>query len=824
MPVQNKENSLAGRLGRERQTTAPLRQADITVLLRHIQNALGMPTLYAPDSGRGSQAEPHNLQDIQRRAIKQEMSQDVFPKKRQQKRKGKAMPRFGPEDYAQDGFHGDPRRAERSPGTAPLYGPGSPAWHPVKVELAPLDGNPSERRKRQLPVGGLSDMEPSGKKRKAKSNKGPEKMNQLLVLSLREDEVCKSLEELDRSLIQARTTLQAAYADVQRLLMVRQQFSAEVSGLRAKRIEILQFMQATHHTSPPALPPPTRHPELCRRWNPEVEGQAPPSFSAQPSLPPLPTTPSTTTRLADMPPSQEQPAPPPPPLLLAADVKMRCSPQPGDMSNAGPPTPGGGPARRRRSRRMRRKEQQLRMAMRATDPWCSWSRPHTMSSTSTSQTARSRPRRFAPLPPSPTWRTRLRWSPCPPAPRGPLPTQITQLCSSPPAPRGPRKSLRCLALLNLVSHVTPFTGQPTEVPEQEMLTLGSFQNHTGPVHSLQVYGGRLYTCSGDGTARAYCLVSKECQAVFEGHSSNVNCLLVAPASANAMARLYTGSSDKTKCLEQVSLDDRVLCLHIAWGLLYAGLANGSVVSLDLKSLKQQDVMECHGPRGVSCLGAAQEGARRILLVVNDLLFSGSSDTAVHAHNIHTGELVRIYKGHSHSVTSIIILGKVMVTACLDKLVRVYELQSHDRLQVYGGHTDMVMCMAIHKSVVRSICVVILHRSVVAPILPSHRADSTTQCFRLGPQIYTGCYDGSVQAVKLNLMKNHRCWWHGCSLIFGVEEHLTQHLLSDHSNPSLSTVRCRWKNCEELFPTPDAVQQELPSHMQNHTEKHSQLSL
>jgi len=40
----------------------------------------------------------------------------------------------------------------------------------------------------------------------------------------------------------------------------------------------------------------------------------------------------------------------------------------------------------------------------------------------------------------------------------------------------------------------------------------------------------------------------------------------------------------------------------------------------------------------------------------------------------TGELVRIYKGHSHSVTSIIILGKVMVTACLDKLVRVYELQ------------------------------------------------------------------------------------------------------------------------------------------------------
>lgn len=40
----------------------------------------------------------------------------------------------------------------------------------------------------------------------------------------------------------------------------------------------------------------------------------------------------------------------------------------------------------------------------------------------------------------------------------------------------------------------------------------------------------------------------------------------------------------------------------------------------------------------------------------------------------TGELVRIYKGHNHAVTVVNILGKVMVTACLDKFVRVYELQ------------------------------------------------------------------------------------------------------------------------------------------------------
>lgn len=40
----------------------------------------------------------------------------------------------------------------------------------------------------------------------------------------------------------------------------------------------------------------------------------------------------------------------------------------------------------------------------------------------------------------------------------------------------------------------------------------------------------------------------------------------------------------------------------------------------------------------------------------------------------TGELLRVYEGHSHAVTVVAVLGKVMVTACLDKLVRVYDLQ------------------------------------------------------------------------------------------------------------------------------------------------------
>lgn len=368
----------------------------------------------------------------------------------------------------------------------------------------------------------------------------------------------------------------------------------------------------------------------------------------------------------------------------------------------------------------------------------------------------------------------------------------------------------------------------SEPGDDEEPTEGSFEGHQAAVNAIQIFGNFLYTCSADTTVRVYNLVSRKCVGVFEGHTSKVNCLLVTHTSGKSSV-LYTGSSDHTircyniktrECMEQLQLEDRVLCLHNRWRTLYAGLANGTVVTFDIKNNKRQEIFECHGPRAVSCLATAQEGARKLLVVgsydctisvrdarnglllrtleghsktvlcmkvVNDLVFSGSSDQSVHAHNIHTGELVRIYKGHNHAVTVVNILGKVMVTACLDKFVRVYELQSHDRLQVYGGHKDMIMCMTIHKSV-----------------------------------IYTGCYDGSIQAVRLNLMQNYRCWWYGCTLIFGVVDHLKQHLLTDHTNPNFQTLKCRWRNCDAFFTARKGSKQDVAGHIERHAEDDSKI--
>lgn len=51
-------------------------------------------------------------------------------------------------------------------------------------------------------------------------------VDQLLNISLREEELSKSLQCMDNSLLQARAALQTAYVEVQRLLMLKQQVTA----------------------------------------------------------------------------------------------------------------------------------------------------------------------------------------------------------------------------------------------------------------------------------------------------------------------------------------------------------------------------------------------------------------------------------------------------------------------------------------------------------------------------------------------------------------------------------------------------------------------
>uniref|UniRef100_A0A669EDY0 Zinc finger protein 106 n=1 Tax=Oreochromis niloticus TaxID=8128 RepID=A0A669EDY0_ORENI len=676
-----------------------------------------------------------------------------------------------------------------------------------------------------------SCIEHNSKRQKVKSKRERSHIDQLLAVSLREDELSRSLQTVDTSLIQARAALEAAYMEVQRLMVVKQQVCTQLNSIIQKLSLSAQLHAFTCLVS---------HANALQQKGPTPKDSQRSLTLIETTEKAIQTTRNSLTSLADTKSPLKS-------LLPIRDCEVNDSADIPSFKSPLAPSVLNIPAslselrngkrvRKLKKRKALKKAQgteqfessDTEMDEEASRPRCPRTRRRPSGGSQVSTSTELPHEAAADIMVNLDSEESMEVSVA-----GQQPQVDVQVQTPPPAPiadssRPEPQSLACnevsstsdmdlldvllsflsVSSLCLILNIFPsclyFPDASSDHGEDEMPTDGLFEGHQEAVNAMQIHNGLLYTCSGDRTVKAFDLVSHKCVGTFEGHSSKVSCLLVS-AAPSLHHRLYSGSSDqiircyslRTRELEQqFSLSDRVLCLHSRWKTLYAGLANGTVVTFNLKTNKQMDVFECHGPRAVSCLASSQEGARRILLVgsydstisvrdaknglllrtleghtktvlcmkvVNDLVFSGSSDQCVYAHNIHTGELVRVYKGHSHAVTVVAILGKVMVTACLDKLVRVYDLQSHDQLQVYGGHKDMVMCMAIHKNM-----------------------------------IYTGCYDGSVQAVKLNLMQNYRCWWHGCSLVFGLIEHLQQHLINDHTSANFQTLKCRWKNCEVFF--------------------------
>ncbi|XP_012297606.2 zinc finger protein 106 isoform X2 [Aotus nancymaae] len=785
------------------------------------------------------------------------------------------------------------------------------------------DGHSIRKKRRATGDGSspeLPSLERKNKRRKIKGKKERSQVDQLLNISLREEELSKSLQCMDNNLLQARAALQSAYVEVQRLLMLKQQITMEMSALRTHRIQILQGLQETYEPSehldqvpcsltrerrnsrsqtsvdaallptpffPLFLEPSSSHVSPSSTGA-SLQVTTSPTFQAHGSVP----APDSSVHIKQEPMSPEQ------------DENVNAVPQ-GSACNVSkelleanktplekePHSPADQPEQQAEStltsaetrgskkKKKLRKKKTLRAAHVPENsdteqdiltvkpvrkvkggklikggkvPTSTWEDSRTGQE---QESVRDEPDSDSSLevleipnpqlevvaidssesgeekPDSPSkkdiWNS-TEQNPLETSRSGCDEVSSTSEIGTRSKDGIPVSVAETQTVISSIKGSKNSSEISSEPGDDDEPTEGSFEGHQAAVNAIQIFGNLLYTCSADKTVRVYNLVSRKCIGVFEGHTSKVNCLLVTQTSGKNAA-LYTGSSDHTircynvksrECAEQLQLEDRVLCLHSRWRILYAGLANGTVVTFNIKNNKRLEIFECHGPRAVSCLATAQEGARKLLVVgsydctisvrdarnglllrtleghsktilcmkvVNDLVFSGSSDQSVHAHNIHTGELVRIYKGHNHAVTVVNILGKVMVTACLDKFVRVYELQSHDRLQVYGGHKDMIMCMTIHKSM-----------------------------------IYTGCYDGSIQAVRLNLMQNFRCWWHGCSLIFGVVDHLKQHLLTDHTNPNFQTLKCRWKNCDAFFTARKGSKQDAAGHIERHAEDDSKI--
>lgn len=188
--------------------------------------------------------------------------------------------------------------------------------------------------------------------------------------------------------------------------------------------------------------------------------------------------------------------------------------------------------------------------------------------------------------------------------------------------------------------------------EDELPTEGSFEGHQEAVNALQVHNGLLYTCSGDRSVRAFDLVVSVAQRHASSPWSAPflskkppTCLVAdsqmrgrvrgprlqsqlpagvrspVPASppvlrfkrpnhpllqpeGNDPLSTQPASAEERKVMvgllsrpqtqklqQQFSLPDRVLCLHSRWKTLYAGLANGAVVTFNLKVRRSERTLK-----------------------------------------------------------------------------------------------------------------------------------------------------------------------------------------------------------------------------------------
>ena len=69
-----------------------------------------------------------------------------------------------------------------------------------------------------------------------------------------------------------------------------------------------------------------------------------------------------------------------------------------------------------------------------------------------------------------------------------------------------------------------------------------------------------------------------------------------------------------ECVEQLQLEDRVLCLHSRWRILYAGLANGTVATFNIKVSGRGEEAELPCQLEVVCLSEDVEDKAIFLFV------------------------------------------------------------------------------------------------------------------------------------------------------------------------------------------------------------------
>ncbi|XP_059179449.1 microtubule-associated protein futsch-like isoform X2 [Physella acuta] len=323
-----------------------------------------------------------------------------------------------------------------------------------------------------------------------------------------------------------------------------------------------------------------------------------------------------------------------------------------------------------------------------------------------------------------------------------------------------------------------------------------FQSGRGPVVELQVLHDLLYVAFCNSGISVYQLSGPNKEPVAKFPAQFLQCMSVYELQDKVIIAsgtgVYLAFCDPKKLFNsldnvtRIDLGTMVKCLLMVTPLMYAGLETGEICIVDSKTMEKKERFIC-SDRPVHCLALAQEGSSKIIcvssqdgtiLVINantylplriltghmktaftlqvegHLVFSGSGDSTVFIHNLHTGTIEHVFRDNKGLVKSVFYSQGYLYTGGMDKLVRCYNTKTRELVRVYYG----------------------AERGIITKILVHDK------------KLITGNISGDVDKVDLDFEAEYLCRKQGCKLNFGNRSHLFWHILNDHNITDLTKER------------------------------------
>ncbi|KAG8183502.1 hypothetical protein JTE90_003854 [Oedothorax gibbosus] len=341
--------------------------------------------------------------------------------------------------------------------------------------------------------------------------------------------------------------------------------------------------------------------------------------------------------------------------------------------------------------------------------------------------------------------------------------------------------------------------------------------HQVAVNALEVYGGYVYTCSIDGTAKRFDLKDSSKTVTYQHEKKNVTQLCV--ERINGLTVLFTVCSaslsisafkaEDGTLLNTLNFQSSVASICRGKDKIYVGLRDGTIFTCNWKDQKEivniGDNLRSIALTYQGCISilitlsvngnvSIRDAERNGLLirtaksvknvplsmkVHGDCIYlSGSGHVIIL--EIGTGKCVGQYD-IAHPYTSLTPSHGYIFTTSYSGLVRCYSQFGNEVAQVYyGAGNNSLTCICIYND-----------------------------------WVFTGNRFGAVDVFKFNPNSSLPCQVGKCDLVFSREKDLERHILSgtDHDIPSGGS-KCAWRSCRQTIPKNCGVEA-IKSHIQEH---------